>query len=446
MQRLVQIKDSIILNQTLAIEINETINEFNKALIDIQKRNPKHFKTGLAEYFDKKTLNIIHGMNKDIYDKYEEFNNGNKILCELTEECPPQISLELVIDDIAANISNVCTDLDVLNEKLLVVNQGVGVCKPIDINYTELDEVNLKKIEHISKEFNESQFEFHEHKPQCCIMSECNDCCTTDECRNNPSTYPTVLLHGHAFNKDLSAEYSLEVFNKIQDKLQGQGYINAGVITLYTTYDEERGLLGLSGKPVTLRTSYYFDIFKNPENYIVVQAKSENIDTYSIRLRDLVDLIKHKTNKPKVNIIAFSMGGLVARRYIQIFGEDDVNKLIMIGTPNKGITEEIVDYCAVIGESLECRDMNKDSLFMNKLSTGKQPKIQVYNIIGTGCEMEYGKGDGVALEENAKLDYAENFVIDGKCRSSTEPLHLDLPNIELYPKVYDIVLESLKDE
>ena len=58
------------------------------------------------------------------------------------------------------------------------------------------------------------------------------------------------------------------------------------------------------------------------------------VDTYLIpAIRDL----KEKTGSSKVNIIAHSTGGLVARAYIQsgVYG-DDVNKFAMVGTPNLG--------------------------------------------------------------------------------------------------------------
>jgi uncharacterized alpha/beta hydrolase family protein len=197
--------------------------------------------------------------------------------------------------------------------------------------------------------------------------------------------------------------------------------------------------------PLTIRASYYFDVFKQPENYIIVQAKSENIDTYSIRLKELIDIIKHKTGKTKVNIMAFSMGGLVARRYIQIFGADSVNKLILIGTPNKGTVGRIKDICPLTGEKLECRDMDANSLFINKLNSEPLPKIPIYNIVGTGCIMKEGIGDGAVLEEKAILEGANNYIINGTCRSTVYPLHLDLRNLDLYPEVYDIIKKALKE-
>jgi len=286
--------------------------------------------------------------------------------------------------------------------------------------------------------------EFEEPQPQCCIFGKCQVCCITSECKNNPSTYPAIFIHGHAVNKDSSAEYSLEGFNQIQEKLEESGYINAGTITLFTAKDAKQGDLALIPAPLTIRASYYFDIFQEPENYIAVQTKSENIDTYAIRLKDVVEAVKYRTGKPKVNIVAFSMGGLVTRRYLQIFNEDSVNKVILIGTPNKGIVGNVANYCSLTGEELECRDMNENSLFMNKLNRDSLPQIPVYNIVGTGCEMNGKQGDGIVLEEKATLEGTQNYIIEGKCRSLVSPLHLDLRNIEMYPEVYEIIRKALK--
>ena len=74
-----------------------------------------------------------------------------------------------------------------------------------------------------------------------------------------------MFLHGHAANKERSAEYSLEGFNQIQKKLEEEEYINAGSITLFTQNNTIRGILGYINNPLTLRGSYYFDIFGQPD-------------------------------------------------------------------------------------------------------------------------------------------------------------------------------------
>ena len=138
------------------------------------------------------------------------------------------------------------------------------------------------------------------------------------------------------------------------------------------------------------------------------------------------------------------MGGLVVRRHMQLFGSDGFDKVVLIGTPNKGISGEVSTLCPLAGgEKRECDDMNADGLFMQKLNREKVPD-NIYNIYATGCEMSGGDGDGIVLEESAKIDTVNNFVINGTCRGRLQPLHLDLMKINLYPEVYEKIKEILK--
>lgn len=60
---------------------------------------------------------------------------------------------------------------------------------------------------------------------------------------------------------------------------------------------------------------------------------------YSARefLYEKIKYVKNKTFSPKVDLICHSMGGLIARAYVQSnYYKDDVQNLIMIGTPNAG--------------------------------------------------------------------------------------------------------------
>lgn len=306
-----------------------------------------------------------------------------------------------------------------------------------NINISKIDEAIIKNID----------IEFGEPSLQCCVFGKCQDCCITESCMNDEKTYPVVFLHGHSFNKAVAADYSLDAFNFIQKQLEEEeGYLNAGAISIYTSPDVEKGGWGLSGAPISVKASYYFDLFQESQSYVVVQAKSENIDTYAIRLKDILKTIKYRTGKDKVIIVAHSMGGLVARRYIQIFGGGDVTKLIMIATPNHGIKGNIADYCSIVGEQLECRDLNSESLLINKVNREKIPEyVSIYNIIGAGCDMKEGDGDGVVLSEYAKLIEAKNFYVNGTC-SRLNPLHTDMLNTDKYPQVYSIISNALKIE
>ena len=204
----------------------------------------------------------------------------------------------------------------------------------------------------------------------------------------------------------------------------------------------------MSEKPITVKVSYYVDAFRKEDKYFLIPTKSENIDTYALRLKDLIEIGKERTNKPKVNIIAHSMGGLVARRYIQIFGEDDIDKLIMIATPNKGVAGAIGDYCGFVGENRECADMQENSLFLNKLNDpAKQPKeVKMHTIIGQGCQTKLGNGDGIATVESASLANSKSYYINGTCEGFFgEILHTAILDMGKYPETYATIKEILKE-
>ena len=283
---------------------------------------------------------------------------------------------------------------------------------------------------------------FPEPPAQCCVNNICQPCCAEVSCRENASYYPVIFLHGHAFNKDASFEYSLDAFNGIQQQLEQDGYLNAGAVSLYTKKDLPSGEFGLFNVPLSMKASYYVDLFQTPENYITVQTKSENIDVYALRLKEILDTIKYQTGRPKVIIVAHSMGGLVTRRYMQIFGSENVAKLITIGTPHQGIQGSVAGYCDIIGEQRECNDMNADSVFMNKLTNGELPSTPIVTIIGMGCEMDNEQGDGIVTESRAQLAGATKYLITGTCTTFT-PLHTEMLDINSFPEVYSAIKKEV---
>lgn len=278
---------------------------------------------------------------------------------------------------------------------------------------------------------------FKEPLSRCCLFGKCDACC--ENCPDN--NYPVLFIHGHSFNQGISAEYSLETFQEMQQRLEEDSYLNAGSILI----GEQNKIWSLFNSPLTVRASYYFDLYKNPAESSIIQTKSDSLDTYALRLRDIITTAKTKTGKNKVILVAHSMGGLVARQYINIFGSDSIDRLILIGTPNNGIDSNIQKFCTIIGESLECRDMAKDSLFINKLNYEPLPNMPIYNIIGTGCKMSNETGDGIVLKSSAYLKGAKNYEINGTCNDlKFEFLHSEMIYPEKYPEVYKIVLQSLK--
>lgn len=402
---------------------NIKLLEFNKSLSE-EFNDQKYPKT--QEFWDNISL-LYNNYKINISNEYiNEFDNKELIDPFLNQETLLNINIDkkynltpALINVLTKNLPDECNDI-------------------ISIKYPENFSINKIKI--IKKDISLIEVQLNQTIPQCCLYGDCQDCCIEKKCKNQ--NFPVVFLHGHAFNKETSAEYSLDAFNKIQEKLENQGFINAGAISLYTPKSIQNNEWDKIPAPLSIKASYYLDIFQEPENYIVVQTKSENIDTYALRLKELIDTINSKTGKDKINIVAHSMGGLVARRYIQVFGEDKINKLIMIATPNKGIIGNVADYCSIIGEQLECRDMNQESLFLNKLNREPVPNIPITNIIGTGCIMKEGIGDGVVIEDNTYLEGTKNIYVNGTC-GKLNFLHTEILDIDKYPKVLTILKKEL---
>lgn len=446
-------------NNNTDAEIKQNINKLN-IIIDSFKKNAS-IDSKKTLFFDLEKLNnqiekLKSNTDKKMIERYGGLLKDYETLCKISGYCYKNQSL--------MNISNpdynyICTKIDELNTttQYLITDTNTS----LDTNYTLLQEfantldyscfnTNKSSIQGINT--SPAVFVFEDHyvldfaleqpKSECCIMGKCDECCVDDECKYNPNNYPIVFLHGHAFNKDLSAEYSLDAFNPLQDRLEDLGYINAGTISLYT--DPSNTNWDKIDSPLSIKASYYYDIFHEPENYVITQANSENIETYAIRLKELIDIIQAKTGRPKVNIIAHSMGGLVTRRYIQLFGEDKIDKIIFITVPHRGIEGSVADYCPLLGETKECEDMSANSTFIKKLNAGTLPTTKVHNIIGIGCYNNDKESDGVVLKSNAKIDPFQNYYVQGTC-GTIKTMHEEILNINKYPKVYSIIEQVLKE-
>ncbi len=277
--------------------------------------------------------------------------------------------------------------------------------------------------------------------PKCCLGGICADCCIDDTCRNDEKTYPLLFIHGHSFVKSTPAEPSLSSFDMISYKLMEDGFIDAGVLS-FTNLTMSDSNLAFLNAPISVKASYYYDSFYSFGSYVYITKKNDNIDTYAIRLSEIINALKSNTKRPKVNVVAHSMGGLVVRRYMQIFGTDSIDKVILIGTPNHGVSGRVKYLCSVVGEKLECDDMADNSILIAKLNDPNYvlEGVKLYTISGTGCSMSDGVlGDGVVTINSSMLEYAvKNYVVNGSCTDLfATNLHNDLIDTCKYPQVYE---------
>ncbi|MBU0471745.1 MAG: alpha/beta fold hydrolase, partial [Nanoarchaeota archaeon] len=400
----------------------------------------------LDEIYNNLNKTINTTINKTLFNEtnnkkmFESLMSKTAIL--LLEKLPENASNSKIIKEFLERKNTINESSDLKNDDWIIlelIKNKPKKCNEKTIN-TSLEKIQLKKIE-LKEEPEIIELTFEEPKTECCIFGVCKECCITDECTSNLTHI--IFLHGHAFNKAVEADYSLESFNKLQNALEKQGYINAGALSLYDINMIPENSWGVMGQPISIKASYYLDVYQSTENYYWVQTKSDNIDTYAVKLNDIINTIIDKTGSEKSVIIAHSMGGLVARRYLQIFGSDKVKTLIMLGTPNHGISGKIADYCSITGEKLECRDMKEESLFMNKLNRNSLPLFNIYNVIGIGCDMQGQDGDGIVLKESASLEGAQNYLIKGECKG-LDIFHRELTNIEKHPEIYKIILNALE--
>ncbi|MFA6375904.1 MAG: alpha/beta hydrolase [Candidatus Paceibacterota bacterium] len=81
------------------------------------------------------------------------------------------------------------------------------------------------------------------------------------------------------------------------------------------------------------------DLFEFPYNW-----RNDNEST-ARSFYGLIQKIKTDTQMPKVDVVAHSMGGLVARQYIEsVYYQNDVDQLITLATPNNGSPESYLTW------------------------------------------------------------------------------------------------------
>ncbi len=305
-------------------------------------------------------------------------------------------------------------------------------------NLTKTSSINfrlpkLSTYSYITIDNPDFAFIMPEPESQCCVFNSCKPCCSDKSC----SVTPIIFLHGHAFSEEMSPDINLDGFNAIQNKLEkDDGIINAGRISLYNYISLPQNIWGKFGVPFSIKASYYYDIYRHSDSNVIVKTNNEGIDTYAVRFKEIVDKILFKMNADKAVIVAHSMGGLVTRRYLQIFGTKQTKEAILIATPNNGTYGIVSKLCSVFGSKLECRDLNSGSLFLNKLNSEPLPSIPFSMFVGEGCNMQNENGDGVVLVKSAKLPGAQEYHFNGTC-DGTKVFHTEMiRDLKTYPEVY----------
>jgi len=158
-------------------------------------------------------------------------------------------------------------------------------------------------------------------------------------------------------------------------------------------------------------------------------------------LKDKIEKIKLQTGAQKVNIIAHSMGGLVAKDYIKHYGSDSVNKFIDIGTPHLGAPEalKILMYGDDLGFNYLGLGLNLERI---KLISQNFPSV--YQLLPSrkyfdSVDQDYAyyfydmhdlDGNGVTgrLNYAQSIDFMKNTGRNNNLLGFNDVLHSDLDN------------------
>jgi pimeloyl-ACP methyl ester carboxylesterase len=141
----------------------------------------------------------------------------------------------------------------------------------------------------------------------------------------------------------------------------------------------------------------------------------------AVNLRAKIQEIRSKTNRPKVDIVAHSMGGLLAREYIESsYYENDVDQLITVGTPHLGAPEaymkweggawlynlyEIAQKSIVDQEAREKGFDDAYSYIRNRPIISIKELLPSYNYL-------YDAEDGNLLRNSYPVNYPQNNFLD----------------------------------
>jgi len=443
--------------------ITSDISDLNNASVDFKEDyysiiiNSSEFDRKLEEA--KRSIEFIALKKSEEYVKGSSLEFRNDILAIIEKE----IELKRDYSDISTSDFNLSISedssinisaedmykmviLDNYDNELFIAEncRDPGFKENFSETFESFFSANFSSLERYSPEISEPittiSLEFKDNPPRCCAFGVCNNCSLKKE------AYPVILIHGHNMNNANSPQRAMNDFTKLQQKLQKDSFINVGELNLNLYLSEDiKDLWGMSGNPVSVRSSYYYIIDYKLGSYRMDVQKSERIENYALRLKEIIDVVKFKTGAEKVDIIAHSMGGLVARQYISIFGTGDIDKIITINTPNEGISTNIQKFCSVLGSSKECDDMSEGSIFLNRLNSKSIPD-NLYVIRSTGCKMGETTGDGIVTNESAYLKGAKNYLIEGKCTDALNTnLHTNVLDPELYPGTYNLIKDILKE-
>ncbi|GEM_PF-2166280 len=171
------------------------------------------------------------------------------------------------------------------------------------------------------------------------------------------SQYPVIFIHG--WNGDLGT------FNQMQENLKVDKIVDNKSVIYSDSNKADICGNGWDNKAISINFEYYKKKI-TPKGLQRIEGITEQlsedagIEEYAKRLKQAVDLVISCTNSDKVNLVAHSMGGLIARQYM-LDNANNVNLLITLATPHYGA------LFSNFGKDAE--EMKPNSPFLNGLNS-----------------------------------------------------------------------------
>jgi len=202
----------------------------------------------------------------------------------------------------------------------------------------------------------------------------------------------------------------------IFDELGRRKIDNSQIPTLLVHgYFHNRGVF------IPLRIRFWKDKISNVFT-LNMRPAFASIEDYANQVEEKVNKIISLTNCKKVNLLTHSMGGLVARYYIQeLGGSSNVNLCITLACPHNGTK------FAILAKGKNGREMRPGSRFLLKLHNGKKDFTK--KIISIWSDFD----NMIIPHENAILDGAKNIKLE----------YLGHVAFLLSPRVYKIIKREL---
>lgn len=230
-------------------------------------------------------------------------------------------------------------------------------------------------------------------------------------CHININVYiPILLVHGFQSN-DFDLDGIWQEMCKYLTGNDPKGPEDVSWTRVYEQIPYSYYIKRLEGNGYVVYISNY--------NHKQTEGTHDSIENYAKTLAMEIQAIKLHDRVSKVDIVAHSMGGLVSRTYIENDTQygGDVNKLIMLGTPNKGVANALTFLnffdMTSIGGFLCVPEMISGSQFIDDINKHTDTNgVKYYAVAGNKDKLGQYTGDVIADQHDGLVPVYSVFMKD----------------------------------